>query len=125
MKIYVTLFSCVSLIFTAVLSFAGDSVHFNTNTRVSVSTVTASPTTLFTADKDVKDVALINSTTNYILLGDADTSFSTSASTGTFRLPGTPSGATPVPFWLRAYRGTLKAVSGGAGAVSIDVLATE
>ena len=95
----------------------GGSNSISTTARVSVSTSTA--TTLFTADQQIKRTILINNNTDYILIGDADTTFSTSETTGTFRLPGStafsPDGTLP-------FTGSMKAIAGGSGAINIDVM---
>jgi hypothetical protein len=110
---------------TSGLAHAGDSaVQMSTSHRVVVTTQTAG-TTLLAADTMAKKTCLMNSTTDYLLIGDADTTFSTSATTGTFRLAGTPSGQVPQLVCLDGpgapYRGVVRAVSGGSGSINIDV----
>lgn len=93
---------------------------FAVNSRVCVSTSTASPTTILSANNQAQRTTLINGTTNYIMIGDADTVFSTSDSTGTARIPASssfsPDGNN------QPWRGVLKGVSNGAGCVNIDVI---
>jgi hypothetical protein len=104
---------------------ADSAVQFSVNQRVVVSTVTAG-TTLLSADQYAKRTCLMNSTTDYLLIGDADTTFSTSATTGTFRLPGTTASTNPQWYCFDGptapYKGALKAVSGGATSITVDVI---
>jgi len=120
-----------ALIPLLLLAFAGQlraesgAVTISTSKRVAVSTSTA--TTLLSADPQAKKTCLINTTTDYILIGDADTTFSTSATTGTFRLPGTVSGTSPSGYCFDgpnfSYKGALKAMAPGASAaVVVDVI---
>lgn len=93
---------------------------FSTTSRVCVSTSTASPTTILSANGYAQRTTLINGTTNYIMIGDADTVFSASDSTGTARIPASssfsPDGNN------QPWRGTLRGVSNGSGCVTIDVI---
>ncbi len=98
--------------------------RISVSSQVSVST-SSTGTQLVAADPYAKKTCLMNSTTNYLLLGDADTTFSTTT-TGSFRLLGTV--ATAQPDWICLdgpgipYRGALRAVSSGAVAITIGVL---
>ena len=93
--------------------------------RVAVSTYTA--TSLLSADPQALKTCLLNDTTYYLLVGDASTTFHTSDSTGTFKLPGTPASTNPSWYCFDppdgAYKGALKAMAPGApSAVNISVL---
>jgi hypothetical protein len=91
--------------------------------RVCVSTAPASPTTILSANRYATRTVLINNTTNYIMVGDGDTTFSTSDSTGTARIPANSSFS---PDELsKPWQGTLKGVSSGSGCVTIDVIQTQ
>lgn len=93
---------------------------FTVNSRVCVSTSTASPTTILEANNYAQRTTLINGTTNYIMIGDADTVFSASDSTGTARIPAStsfsPDGNN------QPWKGKLRGVSNGSGCVNIDVI---
>jgi len=104
---------------------AGDSVTLSSVKRVAVSTSTE--TTLLSPDPQAKKTCLLNDTTNYLLIGDASTTFSTSDSTGTFKLPGTVASTNPCWYCFDptdgAYKGGLKAIAPGASAaVNVSVL---
>ena len=121
-----TLYALIFLLAgTVALVWADDAVTVSSSKLVSVSTTTTG-TAILSADHQAKKTCLVNSTTDYMLLGDDSTTFSTSASTGTFRLPGTATGTTPQPFCLDGptapYKGSVKGVSGGSGSIVIGVI---
>lgn len=99
---------------------AGASQSVFKNNRVSISTATASPTTICSPDQSAKRTTLVNNNTDYILIGDFDTTFSNSATTGTFRIPGGSSWSPDGP--TEPYRGGLKGVAGGSGAITVDII---
>ncbi len=118
----------VALLLAAPLALRADApewaIRISVNQRVVVSSTSA--TTLVSPDPYAKKTCLLNATTDYLLIGDFDTTFSTSASTGTFRLAGTTASAQPqwscfdgpgIP-----YKGGLKARANGSGTVTVDVI---
>lgn len=99
---------------------AGAATNIPKNNRVSVSTSTASPTTIAAADPKAKRTTLVNNNTDYLLVGDLDTTFSNSATTGTFRVPANSSWSPDGP--TEPYTGGIKGVSGGSGAINVDII---
>jgi len=102
-----------------------DAVTLSTAKRVAVSTSAA--TSLLSADQQAIKTCLMNDTTSYLLIGDADTTFNTSDSTGTFKLAGTPANTNPTWYCFDpphgSYKGSLKALApGAAGPVNVSVL---
>lgn len=99
---------------------ASAGVTVNTSSRVSVSTSPASPTIVVAPDPKAKRTTVINNATDYILIGDYSTTFSSHASTGTARIPGNSAWSPDGP--TEPYTGGLKAVGSGSGPVVIDVI---
>ena len=91
--------------------------------RVVCSTSTSTPSLISDQNPKWKKTVLLNANTDYILIGDSNKSFSTSASTGTARIA-TPSSTAPVPFSpvgpTEPYTGQLWCVGAGAGDNVLD-----
>lgn len=98
-------------------------VTISSSFRVCVSTNAASPTEVIAADQRADSTMLINSTTDYFYIGDADTTFSTSDTTGTARIPANSSITLDGP--KQPYKGSVYGVSGGSGDLCLDVIRTK
>ena len=125
MRKFYALIPLLLLAFAGRLRAESGAVTISTSKRVAVSISTA--TSLLTADPQAKKTCLLNATTDYLLIGDEDTTFSTSATTGTFRLPGTVANTNPCWYCFDGpgapYKGVLKAMAPGASAaVNVDVI---
>jgi hypothetical protein len=88
---------------------------------------TSSVTTVLSADPQAKKTCIMNTSADYLLIGDADTVFSTSATTGTFRLAGTVASTNPNWYCFDGptapYKGAIRAQAPGASsAVVISVI---
>ncbi len=94
-------------------AFAGQLV----SGRVVCSTITTSPTLVSAGSQFYRDLKLVNASTNYVLIGDSSTSFSTSASTGTARLV-TPTATAPRELDLGDFPGPVYCVGSVADGVT-------
>ncbi len=110
------------------LAQADTSVGISVSKRVVITTQTAG-VEILAADPYAKKTCLLNSTTNYLLIEDVTSTFSISATTGSFRLSGTVASTNPA-WWCfdgptAPYKGALYGVSGAAGDMTIDVIRTQ
>jgi len=109
------------------LVLAGKSWSSDSAVTISVSKLiavsTSSVTTVLSADPQAKKTCIMNTSADYLLIGDADTVFSTSATTGTFRLAGTVANTNPNWYCFDGptapYKGAIRAQAPGASAAVV------
>jgi hypothetical protein len=125
---YILLAALLGPVWKPALAAADSSASFAQNKRVVVTTQTAG-VELLPADTSAKMTCLMNSTTNYLMISDAASTFSISATTGTARIAGTVASTNPRWYCLDGpnapYKGAVYGVSGAAGDMTVEVWRTK